>query len=153
MVNKASGVTLTELMATLAVMVIVMLAALPLTMSWVHGSQVGNSKALLLQGYDNAKALALRNPTAARTSTPAAGLKLVDGSTLLVCKGDPDDADCVAAGSAVVWEADLSVGKGVAVTLNSLADTTIDLSNIALPSGAPRYSVTKGSESDAGTLY
>ena len=147
-----AGLTLIELMVTLAVLAILLLTGLPLTQNWVYGAQVAGSTSLLLQGYDLAKSLALRNPESEQGDNPAAGLKLSGGS-LLVCRGNPADASCDTAGASLVWKADLTGGKGVAVTIDGQADTTVSLNNVGIPDSAPGYSISKGSVHDAGTLH
>lgn len=154
------GVTLVELMVTIAVMVLLGLMAVPYTLRWVYGAQVAESLGLAMQGYGHAKSLALRNPGQAADdgAVVAAGMKLVDGHVLLVCVGDPEQPACVPGGAAVQWQTDL--GRGVGVT----ATFVDDAENVAaLPLGSTaqvlaaqppaQIVVRKGEESEARALH
>lgn len=153
MVMNAKGVTLIELMVVIVILSILALLGIPLTQSWIHGAQVVESQGMLLQGYDQARAVAMRNPTGVTGSDSAAGLKLVDGANLLVCRGAPSGSGCSAGGSAVTWAADLSLGKNVGTVIGGNADASISLTNQGVPVGnPPTYSVSKGSETIEGSL-
>ena len=58
------GFTLIELMVTLAILAMLLLMAAPLAADWVHGARTLQARGTLVQGFENAKALALRNPCA-----------------------------------------------------------------------------------------
>ncbi len=152
---RHTGFTLIELMVTIAIMTILMLLAIPLTMSWVNSAQVGETKSLLMQGFGHAKSVALRNPDAIKASDSdrVAGLKLIDGATLLVCKGDPTLGACAEGGGNLVWQTDLTRGTGVNVTFNSSNSATVALDNTGMPLDQLAYSISKGSENESGTFH
>ncbi len=70
MVNMR-GFTLIELMVTLAILAMLLLMAAPLAADWVHGARTLQARGTLVQGFENAKALALRNPCGAPNETQA----------------------------------------------------------------------------------
>lgn len=153
--NAWRGFTLVELMITISIMTILMLMAIPLTVGWVNGAQVGETKSLLMQGFGHAKSVALRNPAAIKASVSdrVAGMKLIEGATLLVCKGDPTESACAAGGSNLVWQTDLARSTGVSVTFNNNSSETVALDNTGLIIGQLAYSISKGSENESGTLH
>lgn len=148
MVKASEGVTLLELMVVLAIVAILLLLAVPLGSAWIAGAQVAETKALLQQGYANARALALRNPAASSDGAPSAALKL-DGDFLLVCKGDRSNSACARtdASGTVVWKTDVVRGTGVSVTV-----TSVNLSSRGIPDTTPSYSISKGSETENGNF-
>lgn len=153
MVRRAAGFTFVELMVTIAILVLLLLAALPFTLSWVHSARANEAKAKVIQGHGLAKALALRNPTATRAPAAAAGLKL-EGLTLYVCSGDPSDTtNCGAGKSLTTWQAVLLDNTVVSIGGASGANQTFAIDNTGLPLSTATYSVTYRSESEAGTLY
>ena len=80
------GFTLIELMVTLAILAMLLLMAAPLAADWVHGARTLQARGTLVQGFENAKALALRNPCADpnATGTPAAAAleAKIEGTTV-----------------------------------------------------------------------
>ena len=58
------GFTLIELLVTLAILAMLLLMAAPLAADWVHSARRLQARGTLVQGFENAKALALRNPCA-----------------------------------------------------------------------------------------
>lgn len=153
MVRHHRGFTLIELMITVMILGLLMLVGVPFTAGWIHSAQVQEGRALLVQGYGQAKAAAVRNPL---VTSPSASLKLVtdeEGNvTILVCVGDPEDDECDIGGGRVTWQTDLSRGTGISVTLNDSADGSISFDNVGLPNNGTDYSVTKGDESVDGDL-
>lgn len=163
----AHGMTLIELIVAVAIAALLMAAAAPLLTDWTASAQTGEARAKLAAGYAAAKALALRNPGAvaltdsAGSALPAAGLKLVGGSsnhTLYVCSGDPGATTCAAGGSSVTWQADYpatvaTVLAGTAVASGSVV--TLALDNRGQPTGATTYSLRRGGSAhdETGTLY
>ncbi|MBP3981813.1 prepilin-type N-terminal cleavage/methylation domain-containing protein [Acidovorax sp. JG5] len=71
------GFTLIELLVTLAILAMLLLMAAPLATDWVHGARTLQARGTLVQGFAQAKALALRNPCEApnATGTHAASLE------------------------------------------------------------------------------
>src|SRR5690606_5567317 len=118
----------------------------------------------LESAHGRAKSVALRNPQAVTGSQAlAAGLKYeeADGSRwLLVCRGDPAQAQCAAGGTgtdiSVEWRAELPAG--VTLTVGGSAMDVHGLNNTGQAVGtggaiAPlAYEVTKGVRSHASEL-
>lgn len=159
--RHGAGFSLIELMVTITILVLLLLAALPLVNDWIYSAQTREARSKLVQSYNTAKALALRNPNKAATSAVAAGLRVVTNgnvSTLLVCKGDPANAACVVNGSNLQWQAELAASVVIAiagVTATALAPQTISINNHGLPSSATTYTVSRGGSqnNETGTLY
>ncbi|SDW62282.1 MULTISPECIES: Tfp pilus assembly protein FimT/FimU [Pseudomonas] len=83
--QDAGGFTLVEVMISLAVMLILLMAAIPMTISWSNSAKQRDAAGLLQQGLSRAKALALRNPGAVGAGMPSAALCL-SGGTLSVLR-------------------------------------------------------------------
>lgn len=155
MVGGQRGVTLIELMIVVVITLLLVLLGVPLASRWTHGSHVTESYGLLMQGYDQLRAVALRNPDGVAFGLTAAGMKLIDGRTLLVCRGNPAGPDCDDDGSALAWSADLVRGNGVQITIGGDANAEIALDNTGMPITTPTardYVIRKGAESREGRL-
>jgi prepilin-type N-terminal cleavage/methylation domain-containing protein len=162
MVGQHRGFSLIELMITVMILGLLMLVGVPFTAGWIHSAQVNEVRALVVQGYGQAKAAAVRNPLGQQGTEPSASLKLVtddDGNaTLLVCAGEPEDDECDIGGGRVTWQTGLSRGtepklrEGIAVTLNDDNNGIIEFDSVGLPNNGTDYSVTKGEESVEGDL-
>ena len=161
------GFTLIELMVTLAILAMLLLMAAPLAADWVHGARTLQARGTLVQGFENAKALALRNPRADpnATGTPAAAalaakiegttvtlnvLALpqgVSGCALLVTRPDPQ------------WTARLPDGVGLTLngTLLTTSSTplTVNLDNRGLPAASIPFTLRRGGHQndETGTLH
>ena len=158
------GFTLIELMVTLAILAMLLLMAAPLAADWVHGARTLQARGTLVQGFENAKALALRNPCEAPNATgaPAAVLQAeTDGATvtlkvlaqqggsvcaLLVTRPNPQ------------WTARLP--DGVGLTLNGTLLTTgtpltVNLDNRGLPAASIPFILRRGGpqNDETGTLH
>lgn len=74
---RTRGFTLIELVVTLAIMVLLLLMAVPLATDWTYSARTLQARGTLVEGFAQAKALALRNPCAApnATGTHAATLR------------------------------------------------------------------------------
>lgn len=145
--HHQSGVTLIELMIIVVIIGVVALAATPFTSAWIDEARVNEAKTILAQGHAHAKAVALRNPENERDNDVAAGFKLVDGSTLLVCRGDPVHAQCATGGSRVTWQSSWPTGVSTSVT-----SVAINNRGQALVGGNPvnagvAFTLSKGSVS------
>lgn len=159
--RDATGFTLIELMVTITILVLLLLAALPLVNDWVYSAQTREARSKLVQSYSAAKALALRNPSKAAMSGVASGLRVVTNgnvSTLLVCRGNPADAACAVNGSNLQWQAELAGSVAIAiagVTATALAPQTISINNLGIPSSATNYTISRGGSqnNETGTLY
>ena len=151
--------TLVELMVSLAIMSVVLMASAPYLSDWTYSRQIKDAQSKLLGGYGLAKALALRNPEAAQGNAAAAGLKVVTGSSdrsLYVCRGDPGSANCGATNptGVVVWRADfpaaidLKLGTSSWAVANPsvTASAALAINNRGAPIGGllNYYSLTRG---------
>jgi prepilin-type N-terminal cleavage/methylation domain-containing protein len=161
MVRRHEGFTLIEVMITVMILGLLLLVGVPFAAGWIHSAQVQEGRALLVQGYGQARAAAVRNPLSTGGTEVSSSLKLVtddDGNaTLLVCAGQSDHAECVIGGGRVAWQTDLTRGTGISLTLNNSTDGNIQFDNVGLPivNGEDRttaYSVTKGDEDVRGDL-
>lgn len=159
------GFTLIELMVTLAILAMLLLMAAPLAADWVHGARTLQARGTLVQGFENAKALALRNPCADPNATgaPAAVLQAeTDGATvtlkvlaqqggsvcaLLVTRPNPQ------------WTARLPDGVGLTLndTLLTTSSTplTVQLDNRGLPAASTPFILRRGGHQndETGTLH
>ena len=159
------GFTLIELMVTLAILAMLLLMAAPLAADWVHGARTLQARGTLVQGFENAKALALRNPCADPNATgaPAAVLQAeTDGATvtlkvlaqqggsvcaLLVTRPNPQ------------WTARLPDGVGLTLngTLLTTSSTplTVELDNRGLPAASTPFILRRGGHQndETGTLH
>ncbi len=162
-----SGFTLIELMVGLLITLIFLIGSANSIMNWHYRRAITQAKGDLTAAYSMAKAMAVRNPTAA-TSGACAGLLLVPASgaadhLLFVCAGDPRSANCGSGGSAVLTRRTLPAAMSV-----SVASTVLSGSNLVLTldsTGQPttgttyNYALSLGSAalsnmvSDNGSLY
>jgi len=148
------GLGLIELMVTIALIGILAAVAAPFSINWGNQSAVQSSKALLLQGMAQAKAMALRNGAGASNDQPAAWL-LSTGSQLCVYTQLPSSLAC---GSAT-WKASPSAS----LTLQGASSQCIALNSLGSPLSAVvgsttcgttlTYTLSKGNESSTGTLF
>ena len=161
------GFTLIELMVTLAILAMLLLMAAPLAADWVHGARTLQARGTLVQGFENAKALALRNPCADpnATGTPAAAAleAKIEGTTVtLNVLALPQGVS----GCALLdgrpnpqWTARLP--DGVGLTLNGTLLTsgtpplTVELDNRGLPAASIPFTLRRGGHQndETGTLY
>lgn len=153
--------TLVELMVTLAIMCVVLMASAPFLSDWNYSRQIKDAQSKLLGGYGLAKSLALRNPTAVQSNLAAAGLKVVTGSSdrwLYVCNGDPSSASCSGTDTTgvVVWKANFPtavvtrLGTSSTASANTLTSSgttlAVAINNRGVPTGSLvyYYSLTRG---------
>jgi len=135
--RASRGFTMIELMVTLFIIALLALMAAPLGSAWVRSAQVRLTVHRLAEAMAQAKALALRNPNAAKDDEPAA-LLLSAGSQLCVLGTIPGGFDC---SDPVVWTAKTQAP----VTLNGQATQCVALNNQALTVSAMIGQVTCGS--------
>ena len=159
----AQGFTLVELMVTVTILVLLVLAITPLTTNWVYSAQNQDARSKVVRGYGMAKALALRNRSQAPLSAVAAGIRLVvvdTKTTMLVCDGDPAATTCAAnvAGTTVRWQA--TFADNVSLTIAGILTTatnpqTIRINREGIPSSGTDYLLSHGgSQNDErGKLY
>lgn len=157
------GFTLIELLVTLAILAMLLLMAAPLAADWVHGARTLQARGTLVQGFAQAKALALRNPCEApnATGTHAAALQAqTDGATVtlnVLAQGGSGCAHLVARPNPQ-WSARLPGGVGL--TLNGTLLTpgtplTVALDNRGLPAASTPFILRRGGHQndETGTLH
>jgi prepilin-type N-terminal cleavage/methylation domain-containing protein len=165
MVNMR-GFTLIELMVTLAILAMLLLMAAPLAADWVHGARTLQARGTLVQGFENAKALALRNPCADpnATGTPAAAAleAKIEGTTVtlnvLALPQGVSGCALLDARPNPQWTARLP--DGVGLTLNGTLLTTgtpltVNLDNRGLPAASIPFILRRGGHQndETGTLH
>ena len=160
------GFTLIELMVTLAILAMLLLMAAPLAADWVHGARTLQARGTLVQGFENAKALALRNPCEAPNATgahAAAALEAkIEGTTVtlnvLALPQGVSGCALLDARPNPQWTARLP--DGVGLTLNGTLLTTgtpltVNLDNRGLPAASIPFTLRRGGHQndETGTLY
>lgn len=161
------GFTLIELMVTLAILAMLLLMAAPLAADWVHGARTLQARGTLVQGFENAKALALRNPCADpnATGTPAAAAleAKIEGTTvtLNVLALPQGVSGCALLGARPNPQWTARLPDGVGLTLNgtllttSSTPLTVNLDNRGLPAASIPFTLRRGGHQndETGTLY
>ena len=160
------GFSLIELMVTLAILAMLLLMAAPLAADWVHGARTLQARGTLVQGFENAKALALRNPCADpnATGTPAAAAleAKIEGTTVtlnvLALPQGVSGCALLDARPNPQWTARLP--DGVGLTLNGTLLTTgtpltVNLDNRGLPAASTPFILRRGGHQndETGTLH
>ncbi len=159
--NACRGFTLVELLVTIAIVAMLLVVAGPLANDWVRSAQTHTARTQLIEGFDMAKALALRNPNSVVLPAAAAGMRVsTDGTTttVLVCSGSAAGAGCVAGGASVQWSTTYS--GLVTTTINGVAavvgtPVTLDIDNRAQPATGTGFLLARGGtqNNEAGALY
>lgn len=161
------GFTLIELMVTLAILAMLLLMAAPLAADWVHGARTLQARGTLVQGFENAKALALRNPCADpnATGTPAAAAleAKIEGTTVtlnvLALPQGVSGCALLDARPNPQWTARLPDGVGLTLngTLLTTSSTplTVNLDNRGLPAASIPFILRRGGHQndETGTLH
>ena len=160
------GFTLIELMVTLAILAMLLLMAAPLAADWVHGARTLQARGTLVQGFENAKALALRNPCADpnATGTPAAAAleAKIEGTTvtLNVLALPQGGSGCALLGARPNPQWTARLPDGVGLTLNGTLLTTgtpltVNLDNRGLPAAPIPFTLRRGGpqNDETGTLH
>lgn len=161
------GFTLIELLVTLAILAMLLLMAAPLAADWVHGARTLQARGTLVQGFENAKALALRNPCADpnATGTPAAAAleAKIEGTTvtLNVLALPQGVSGCALLGARPNPQWTARLPDGVGLTLNgtllttSSTPLTVNLDNRGLPAASIPFTLRRGGHQndETGTLY
>ena len=161
------GFTLIELMVTLAILAMLLLMAAPLAADWVHGARTLQARGTLVQGFENAKALALRNPCADpnATGTPAAAAleAKIEGTTvtLNVLALPQGVSGCALLGARPNPQWTARLPDGVGLTLNdtllttSSTPLTVNLDNRGLPAASTPFILRRGGHQndETGTLH
>lgn len=97
--KSQAGFSLVELMVTVAIMALLLLAAMPFTRDWVDGNRQMQVRNQLWEGVAQARSVALRNPDrASGGDTPAARLQFDGAGVLQVSDND----------GSVLWQARLA---------------------------------------------
>ena len=159
------GFTLIELMVTLAILAMLLLMAAPLAADWVHGARTLQARGTLVQGFENAKALALRNPCADPNATgtpPAAALQAqTDGATVTLNVLAQGGSGCALLGARPNPQWTARLPDGVGLTLNgtllttSSTPLTVNLDNRGLPAASTPFILRRGGHQndETGTLH
>ena len=158
------GFTLIELMVTLAILAMLLLMAAPLAADWVHGARTLQARGTLVQGFENAKALALRNPCADpnATGTPAAAAlqAQTDGTTVTLNVLAQGGSGCALLGARPNPQWTARLPDGVGLTLNGTLLTTgtpltVNLDNRGLPAASTPFILRRGGHQndETGTLH
>ena len=160
------GFTLIELLVTLAILAMLLLMAAPLAADWVHSARRLQARGTLVQGFENAKALALRNPCSDpnATGTPAAAAleAKIEGTTVtlnvLALPQGVSGCALLDARPNPQWTARLP--DGVGLTLNGTLLTTgtpltVNLDNRGLPAASIPFTLRRGGNQndETGTLH
>jgi prepilin-type N-terminal cleavage/methylation domain-containing protein len=159
--EHSAGFTLVELMVTIAIVGVLLVMAGPLATNWVISAQTHAARTQLIEGFDVAKALALRNPNNVVLPSAAAGMSVTtDGTTttVLVCTGSAAAATCVSGGTSVQWSTTYS--GLVSTTINGVtaavgSPLTLNFDNRAEPSTGTAFTLARGASgnNETGNLY
>lgn len=158
------GFTLIELMVTLAILAMLLLMAAPLAADWVHGARTLQARGTLVQGFENAKALALRNPCEAPNATGAHAAALqaqTDGATVTLNVLAQGGSGCALLGARPNPQWTARLPDGVGLTLNgtllttSSTPLTVQLDNRGLPAASIPFILRRGGHQndETGTLH
>lgn len=171
---RTRGFTLIELVVTLAIMALLLFMAVPLATDWTYSARTLQARGTLVEGFAQAKALALRNPCAAPndTGTHAATLRattdgekvtlsvLAQVSESLLAQNDESllvegDGSCDHLSSQLnpqhnpQWSA--SLPEGVTLTRNGTKLVTgtpdnlnIDNRGLPMPSASSEFTLSRG---------
>lgn len=150
MVSKTEqGMSMIELMVTVAIMMAMAMLAAPLTSGWVKNTHLSHAKNILVEGYTSARALALQNTANTTGSGTAASLAIADTTLSVTYPG-------TAPGTVVsVWSG--TVNADTSITLNDSCGggAILNLQNTGVPSAdsclAYKIAVS-GGDSETGTL-
>lgn len=161
------GFTLIELMVTLAILAMLLLMAAPLAADWVHGARTLQARGTLVQGFENAKALALRNPCADpnATGTPAAAAleAKIEGTTVtlnvLALPQGVSGCALLDARPNPQWTARLPDGVGLTLNGTPLTSSStpppVKLDNRGVPTTSTSFILRRGGHQndETGTLH
>ena len=175
---RTRGFTLIELVVTLAIMALLLFMAVPLATDWTYSARTLQARGTLVEGFAQAKALALRNPCAAPngTGTHAATLRattdgekvtlsvlaqvseslLAQNDESLLAKGD-DSCDHLSSQPNPQWSA--SLPEGVTLTRNGTKLVTgtpdnlnIDNRGLPMPSASSEFTLSRGGTQNDETI-
>ena len=150
MVRLPRGITLIELLVTVALIAILAMSALPLGRAWVANAQITKTEKLFLEAYSRARNEAIRNPNAVKIDgTAPAAVLIIDNTAKTMTVRNKDDS---AADSIVLQSA---IEPTVTVTLSTECNNKIPLNNNAyvLTADCNVYTITaSGGTNAAGAL-
>ena len=125
MVAIEKGLTLIELLIVIFIIGLLLTLGVPYTSSWVAQANVDEALHSTRNAYSKAKALAMRNPLqvipGGSESGVSAGIKRA-GDLLLVCKGNPENADCKKDGDRVTWQVQLPTNVNISMNGGSITN-------------------------------
>lgn len=173
---RTRGFTLIELVVTLAIMALLLFMAVPLATDWTYSARTLQARGTLVEGFAQAKALALRNPCAAPndTGTHAATLRATtDGEKVtlsvlaqvnesLLARSDESlltqgDGSCthLTARPNPQWSA--SLPEGVTLTRNGTklvtgARDNLKIDNRGLLSASSEFTLSRGGTQNNETI-
>lgn len=173
---RTRGFTLIELVVTLAIMALLLFMAVPLATDWTYSARTLQARGTLVEGFAQAKALALRNPCAAPngTGTHAATLRATtDGEKVtlsvlaqvnesLLAQSDESlltqgDGSCthLTARPNPQWSA--SLPEGVTLTRNGTklvtgARDNLNIDNRGLLSASSEFTLSRGGTQNDETI-
>lgn len=173
---RTRGFTLIELVVTLAIMALLLFMAVPLATDWTYSARTLQARGTLVEGFAQAKALALRNPCAAPndTGTHAATLRATtDGEKVtlsvlaqvnesLLAQSDESlltqgDGSCthLTARPNPQWSA--SLPEGVTLTRNGTklvtgARDNLKIDNRGLLSASSEFTLSRGGTQNDETI-
>ncbi|QSX32185.1 type II secretion system protein [Shewanella avicenniae] len=153
MVIGQRGLSLVEMMVTVAVAGILALYGGSLTASWLGKQQLQATQEVLQQGYAKARSVALTH--GANGASNSASLLLLTNKQLCVQNGDYTALNCTDA----LWQAQLAVDS---ITIAQQQTACIAFNSAGLPSSgvvnsqncatSTQYSISKGSNNANGYL-
>lgn len=137
MVNER-GLTLIELMITIALVAILSMAIFPLGRAWVANAQITKTEKSFLEAYGLAKNEAVRNPNAVKANVKAASL-VINANKVEVT----DSLDNV------IWSTDIA--PTASITLSPECSQKIILNNNAqiTTEGCALYTITASGGTNA----
>jgi type IV pilus assembly protein PilA len=116
--GAARGISLVELLVTLALFAFLILLGVPLTHAWVQSAHQRDASGMLAEGLGRAKALALRNSQGVTDQTlPVAAVCLM-GGRIQVTTATKDGIACA---TAVSWSATLPFDASIVKATNQSA--------------------------------
>lgn len=147
------GVSLIEMMVTIAIMMLLALAVAPFSASWGAQAYMRQSQTLLMQGMSQLKAIALRNPSA--SSAGASAVMISIPGKLCVASGVPAALNC----NSAAWTSD----PPASIQVNGANSQCVALDSAGMPVAANvngtvcgttlSFRVSRGSETPLdGTL-
>ncbi|WP_428311049.1 pilus assembly FimT family protein [Hydrocarboniphaga sp.] len=115
------GLSMIELMISLAISGLLMVSAGNLTQSWIASTRVNSALAVMTQGVSRARAIALRNPGGVANGASAAILCVSDGTVRLFSATRSPQAAATCQSSGGLWSAPLDSSASVQVNGTALS--------------------------------